>query len=57
MTLETQVLALGTQRNELLPTGRFAKWTGGEQWFQLRVKGRLQPVWAEEMWRPPRSRR
>ena len=56
MTLETQVLALGTQRNELLLTGRdLLSGQVCEQWLQLRVKGRLQPVWAEEMWRPPRS--
>lgn len=57
MTVETQVLALGTQRNELLLTGRdLLSGQVFEQWSQLRVKGRFQLVWAEEMWRPLRSR-
>ena len=57
MTLWTQVLTLGMQRNELLLTGRdLLSGQIFEQWSQLRVKGRFQLVWAEEMWRPPRSR-
>ena len=56
MTLGTQVLTLGMQRIELLLTGRdLLSGQMFEQWSQLRVKGRFQLVWAEEMWRPPRS--
>ena len=58
MTAKRQTLALRMQRNEqllLLMVRDLISRQACKRWSQFRAKGRLKPIWANEMWRPSGS--